>query len=124
MAKRDSAIAAFEQACAQYRQTVLVAFKDVADILKALEIDAQQLKIQTMAEEAASKTLTLTKTQYKLGAVSYLSLLDADRQYHIARIGRIQAQAARYADTASLFQALGGGWWNRGVPCKDTKKNE
>jgi len=124
IAKRDAAIAAFEQACFQYQQTVLQAFQNVADTLKALEIDAHQLQIQTAAEEAASKTLGLTETQYKLGAVSYLSLLDADRQYHQARIGRIQAQAARYADTAALFQALGGGWWNRNAPCKVPEKNE
>jgi NodT family efflux transporter outer membrane factor (OMF) lipoprotein len=124
IAQRDSAIAAFEQAFAQYRQTVLQAFQNVADILRALEIDARQLQIQTLAEEAASNTLTLTRIQYKLGAVSYLNLLDADRQYHQARIGRIQAQAARYADTAALFQALGGGWWNRDAPCKIRGKNE
>lgn len=124
IAKRDAAIAAFDQACFQYQQVVLQAFQNVADILKALEIDAHQLQIQTAAEEAASKTLGLTQTQYKLGAVSYLSLLDADRQYHQARIGRIQAQAARYADTAALFQALGGGWWNRNAPCTVCKKNE
>ena len=113
IAKRDGAKAAFDQAFAQYRQTVLKAFQNVADVLRALEIDAQQLQVQTEAEEAASKTLSLTQTQYKLGAVSYINLLDADRQYHQSRIGRIQAQAARYADTAALFQALGGGWWNR-----------
>ncbi len=124
LAKRRGTLAAFDQAFAQYRQTVLQAFQNVADTLRALEIDAHQLQIQTTAEEAALKTLTLTETQYKLGAVSYLSLLDADRQYHQARIGRIQAQAARYADTAALFQALGGGWWNRGPLCKVTKKNE
>lgn len=111
--KRKGAIAAFEEAFAQYRQTVLQAFQNVADTLRALEIDAQQLHIQTIAEDAATKTLKLTETQYRLGAVSYLNLLDAERQYHQARIGRIQAQAARYADTAALFQALGGGWWNR-----------
>jgi len=113
LAKREASIAAFEQAFAQYRQTVLQAFQNVADTLRSLEIDAQQLQVQTEAEVAASKTLALTETQYKLGAVSYLNFLDAERQYHQASIGRIQAQAARYADTAALFQALGGGWWNR-----------
>jgi len=118
VAKREATIAAFEQAFAQYKQTVLQAFQNVADTLRALEIDAEQLQVQTEAETAASKTLALTETQYKLGAVSYLSYLDAERQYHQASIGRIQAQAARYADTAALFQALGGGWWNRKPLCK------
>lgn len=113
IAKREGALAAFDQAFAQYRQTVLLAFQNVADTLRALELDAQQLNIQTTAEAAALKTLTLTQTQYKLGAVSYVNLLDAERQAQQSRIGRIQAQAARYADTAALFQALGGGWWNR-----------
>jgi NodT family efflux transporter outer membrane factor (OMF) lipoprotein len=117
LAKKRGAVAAFEQAFAQYRQTVLQAFQNVADTLKALEFDALQLQAQTEAEKAASGTLMLTKTQYNLGAVSYLNLIDAERQYQQARIGRIQAQAARYADTAALFQALGGGWWNRNPPC-------
>ena len=114
---REASIAAFDQAYAQYRQTVLQAFQNVADTLQALEIDARHLQIQTEAESAAAKTLSLTESQYKLGAVSYLNLLDAERQYHQSNIGRIQAQAARYADTAALFQALGGGWWNRGPLC-------
>lgn len=121
IAKREAAIAAFKEACAQYRQTVLQAFQNVADTLKALEFDAQQLCIQTEAEVAAWNTLSLTQTQYNVGAVSYLNLLDAQRQYQQARIGRIQAEASRYADTAALFQALGGGWWNRKPPCLSPK---
>lgn len=111
--KREQAKAAFEGAYAQYRQTVLQGFQNVADTLRALDLDAQQLHIQTRGEEAALKTLNLTRAQYSLGAISYLNLLDAEKQYHQARIGRIQALTARYADTAALFQALGGGWWNR-----------
>ncbi len=68
-------------------------------------------KTQSEAEAAARKTLKLTRQQFEFGAVSYLSLLDAQRQYQQARISLIQAQAARFADTAALFQALGGGWW-------------
>lgn len=124
LAKREGAIAAFEEAYAQYRQTVLQAFQNVADTLRALEIDAHQLHIQTVAEDAATKTLKLTEAQYALGAVSYLNLLDAERQYHQTRIGRIQAQAARYADTAALFQALGGGWWNREPLCTAVEVKE
>ena len=98
---------------AQYKQTILQAFQNVADTLQALENDAKQLHIQTDAEQAAWQTLKLTKVQYKVGAVGYLNLLNAENQYQQARIGRIQAEATRYADTAALFQALGGGWWNR-----------
>ena len=64
-------------------------------------------------EAVAGEALSLNKRQYELGAISYLALLDAERTYQKSRIGLVQAQAARYADTAALFQALGGGWWNR-----------
>ncbi len=117
IAKYDASIAAFDQAFAQYRQTVLQGFQNVADSLSALEIDAEYLQAQTNAETAAWNTYSLTQIQYKGGVIPYLALLDAERQYHLARINRIQAQAARYADTAALFQALGGGWWNRMPSC-------
>jgi NodT family efflux transporter outer membrane factor (OMF) lipoprotein len=112
-AKRRAAKAAYDQAAAQYRETVLLAFQNVADVLRALDSDAVALTAQAEAEAAAADTLTLTEKQFQLGAVSYLSLLNAERQYQQARILRIQAQALRFADTAALFQALGGGWWNR-----------
>ena len=106
-------MAAYEQAAAQYRSTVLQAFQNVADTLSALEFDAAELKTQDAAVKAALDSLELTRLQYQIGAVSYLSLLDSERNYQQARIGQINAQAKRYVDTAVLFQALGGGWWNR-----------
>jgi NodT family efflux transporter outer membrane factor (OMF) lipoprotein len=112
-AERRAAVAAYDQASAQYRAVVLQAFQNVADVLRALEADAKMLKAQTDAEASARSTMESTQKQYKLGAVNHLSLLNAERQYQETRIGLIQAQAARYADTAALFQALGGGWWNR-----------
>jgi NodT family efflux transporter outer membrane factor (OMF) lipoprotein len=112
-AERRAAVAAYDQAMAQYRSVVLQAFQNVADVLRALDADAETLKAQADADESARSTLELTRKQFQLGAVSYLSLLNAERQYQQTRIGLIQAQAARYADTAALFQALGGGWWNR-----------
>ena len=112
-AKRRAAVAAYEQAEAQYRGTVLTAFQNVADSLRALDFDASTLKAQVEVEAVAGEALSLNKRQYELGAISYLALLDAERTYQKSRIGLVQAQAARYADTAALFQALGGGWWNR-----------
>jgi NodT family efflux transporter outer membrane factor (OMF) lipoprotein len=112
-AKRRAAVAAYDQAAAQYRGTVLQAFQNVADVLRALGDDARTLKAQAEAEAAAQDTLDLTEKQFALGAVSYLSLLNAERQHQQARISVVQAQAARFADTAALFEALGGGWWNR-----------
>jgi len=112
-ATRRAEVAGFDQAAAQYRGTVLAAFRDVADVLRALEYDAMTVKAQGEAEAAARDTLDIAKKQVRYGATNYLSLLDAQRQYNLARILLVQAQAGRFADTAALFQALGGGWWNR-----------
>lgn len=112
-ARRRAAEAAYDAAAAQYRATVLVAFQNVADALRALDADAAALKAQAEAEALAKETLALAEQQYKLGGISYLVLLDAQRSYQQTHIALVQAQAARYADTAALFQALGGGWWNR-----------
>ncbi|MBX3709147.1 MAG: efflux transporter outer membrane subunit [Gammaproteobacteria bacterium] len=113
LAQRRQAIAAYDQAAAEYRQTVLQAFQNVADTLRALEADARALRAQKRAENSARDNLYLTRKQYLLGGASYLSLLNAQQQYQTIRIAVIQAQAARYNDTAALFQALGGGWWNK-----------
>ncbi|MQA40933.1 efflux transporter outer membrane subunit [Rugamonas aquatica] len=117
-ARRRAAEAAYDVAAAQYRSTVLTAFQNVADSLRALDADAAALKAQAEAESLAAESLALATQQYKLGGISYLVLLDAQRSYQQAHVALVQAQAARYADTAALFQALGGGWWNRsgGVP--------
>ncbi len=112
LAKKRAAEAAYDEAAAQYRQTVLQAFQNVADSLRALDHDATGLKAQDDAWRAASDSLQLTQGQYKIGGVSYLSLLDAQRQYQQAVVNLAQARAARYSDTAALIQSLGGGWWN------------
>jgi outer membrane protein TolC len=112
-AKRRASEAAYRQAEAQYRSTVLKAFQNVADSLRAIDADATALKAQADAEAQARESLQVHLRQYQLGGISYLSLLDAERSYQQARIGLIQAQAGRYADTAALFLALGGGWWNQ-----------
>jgi NodT family efflux transporter outer membrane factor (OMF) lipoprotein len=120
-AQRRAAEAAYDAAAAQYRATLLTAFQNVADTLRALESDARALKAQAESEALAAESLALATEQYKLGAISYLVLLDAQRGYQQAHIDLVRAQAARYADTAALFQALGGGWWNRaaGAPAAD-----
>jgi NodT family efflux transporter outer membrane factor (OMF) lipoprotein len=112
-AERRAAVAAYDAAAAQYRETVLQAFGEVADALRALEDDARTLQAQAQAEALSRDTLDLTQRQYQLGAVSYLALLVAQRQYQLARIALVQARAARYADVAALFEAMGGGWWDR-----------
>jgi NodT family efflux transporter outer membrane factor (OMF) lipoprotein len=111
--RQRAAEAAFDQAAAQYRSTVITAFQNVADTLYALQTDAESLKAAVFAERAAKATLDLTVKQQQLGYVNYLALLNAQQAYQQALITRVQAQANRFADTAALFQALGGGWWNR-----------
>jgi len=118
LAQRRAAIAAAEVALAQYRQTVLLAFQNVADSLRAIEMDAKELKAQNLAEIAALKNLNLTHAQFKLGAINYILLLNAQQKYQQTVLNRIQAEGARYIDTAALFQSLGGGWWNCGGRCE------
>ena len=117
--RERAARAAYTQAAEQYRSTVLTAFQNVADTLNALQQDADALKAAAAAKDASSVTLDLARKQYQSGYVSYLALLSAEQAYLQAVINLVQAQANRYADTAALFQALGGGWWNR----SDVPKN-
>ena len=102
-----------EQAAAEYRTTVLTAFQNVADSLHALYDDADALKSAVAAEQVASETLSLTQQRLQAGYIGYLALLSAQQAYEQAALTRIQAQASRLGDTGALFQALGGGWWNR-----------
>jgi NodT family efflux transporter outer membrane factor (OMF) lipoprotein len=111
--RERAAIAAYTQASEQYRSTVLTAFQNVADTLHAIEQDADGLKAASAAKDAAAVTLDLTKKQLDGGYANYLALLSAEQAYQQALINLVQAQSNRYADTAALFQALGGGWWNR-----------
>jgi NodT family efflux transporter outer membrane factor (OMF) lipoprotein len=113
MHRERAARAAYTQASEQYRSTVLTAFQNVADTLNALQQDADGLKSAAAAKDAASVTLDLTKKQLEAGYANYLALLSAEQAYQQALINLVQAQSNRYADTAALFQALGGGWWNR-----------
>jgi NodT family efflux transporter outer membrane factor (OMF) lipoprotein len=113
MHRERAARAAYTEADEQYRSTVLTAFQNVADTLNALQQDADTLKAAAAARDAASVTLNLTKKQLDAGYANYLALLSAEQAYQQALINLVQAQSNRYADTAALFQALGGGWWNR-----------
>lgn len=112
-AKKRAAQAAFDQAKAQYRSTVLTAFRNVADTLRALENDAQALKAAVAAERAAATSLTIAQRRLELGDTTYVIVLISELTYQQALLARVQAQANRLIDTAALFQALGGGWWNR-----------
>ncbi|MBV9075608.1 MAG: efflux transporter outer membrane subunit [Acidobacteria bacterium] len=111
--RERAARAAYVQASEQYRSTVLTAFQNVADTLNALQQDADGLKTAAAAKDAASVTLDMANYQFQSGYINYLALLNAEQTYQQALINLAQARANRHADTAALFQALGGGWWNR-----------
>ena len=108
-----AAKAACVAAAEQYRSTVLTAFQNVADTLTALAQDAEGLQAAATAADDARETLALSQRQWQDGYISYLALLSAEQAWQQARINLVQAQAGRYADTAALFQALGGGWWHQ-----------
>lgn len=111
--RERAARAAYNQAEEQYRSVVLAAFQNVADTLTALQQDADALKSAAAAADAAKVTLDLTTQQAKIGFANNLALLTAEQAYDQAVLTLVQARANRYADTAALFLALGGGWWNR-----------
>ena len=113
---RRAAIDAYQQSQANYRQTVLGAFEQVADTLKALEHDAEGLQAEVEARRTASEALNLLQVNYHAGLVAYPDVLAADVQFHQATLGYLQAVAQRHQDTVALFVALGGGWWNEQRP--------
>ncbi len=111
--QRRAAVAAAQQAAANYKATVLTAFQNVADSLFALQGDAEVLTAQTAAQQSSAGSLDLVQAQYKAGGASYLAVLTAEQAYQNATLALVKARAQRFIDTAALFQALGGGWWNR-----------
>jgi len=111
--KKRAADAALDQAGAQYRAAVILACQNVADTLRALQSDADALKASAEAQRAAKATFELAERQRALGTISLVAVLDAEQAYRQAELAWVAAQANRYADTAGLFQSLGGGWWNR-----------
>jgi NodT family efflux transporter outer membrane factor (OMF) lipoprotein len=114
--KKRAAVALMDQAGAQYRSTVLQAFRQVADTLAALQADAKTLEAQARAERAAANSLAIVRQNLQLGSASYLDLLTAEGLYDQAVVALAQARAARLTDTVALFQALGGAWWKRAAP--------
>jgi len=108
--RQKAAEAALDQAEAQYRSTALAGLKNVADTLDALSRDADALKLAAVSEAAARRSLDFTQRQTTLGQVGALQARLAEQAYAQAEAALVSAQAARYADTAALYQALGGGW--------------
>jgi NodT family efflux transporter outer membrane factor (OMF) lipoprotein len=111
--QKRAAEAMYQQAAWSYQATVTAAFQNVADALRALQNDADALKAAGDFERAAKVSRDLAQQQFTAGNISFIVLLNAQQTYQQARIALVQAQANRLSDTAVLFQALGGGWWNR-----------
>ncbi|MBS0186047.1 MAG: efflux transporter outer membrane subunit [Proteobacteria bacterium] len=109
-AEKRAMEAAYDQAFANYRQTVLTAFQEVADALRSIVQDAKNFQLQNSAQEKALKTFLISERQFKVGGVPYLSVLNAEIQYLQTLLNTINASALRFTDTVALFQALGGGW--------------
>ena len=117
--------AAFDQAEAQYRSTIITAFQNVADALRALQTDADGVRVATTAANTADAALAIVRKQLSLGQIAYLGVLNAEQTELQAKLTLIQAQSSRLSDTAALFQALGGGWWNRGdVKVRDIRGDD
>ncbi len=111
--KQRAAEHAADQSLAQYRSTVLAAFQNVADVLRALQAGTRSISAATEAERSAAQSLALIRKQVDQGQVSVPLLLAAQQAYLQTSLARLDAQAAQLANTVALFQALGGGWWNR-----------
>ena len=111
LAERRVALALFKAAAADYRQTVLQVLGQVADILQVLAHDEDLLAAQQHALDLPSEAVRLQRINHANGSIGILDLLDAQRQYHQARVGYVRAEAQRYHDTIQLLVAMGGGWW-------------
>lgn len=109
--RRRSAIAAYEQAGAAYKEVVLQGLQNVADVLRALEADARRLRERTEAAAQAQRLHDIVAARHEAGGVSQLAVIDAQRSLQSVLLERTQAVADRLADSAALLQALGGGWW-------------
>ena len=111
-ARQHEAEERYRQSAATYRSTVIAAFVDVANALQALQHDAENYAAHSQALAAARASLDLTLEQYRAGKYTQLQVLTAEQQYEQAALTEVQADAQRFTDTATLFRALGGGWWN------------
>jgi outer membrane protein TolC len=111
-AREKEAEEQYLQAQASYRSTVIAAFVEVANSLRALEHNSDSYLMHTRARDAARENRDLAIAQYRAGRYSELQVLTTEQQYQDAALSQVQADAQRFTDIATLFRALGGGWWN------------
>lgn len=109
-ARRREAVDAYDAALATYQQTVLASFSQVADVLQALDHDAQSLQAEQQALDAAAGALGAARARYAVAQVDILEVLQAQRQLGHARIALIAARSQRFLDTIQLFAVMGGDW--------------
>ena len=100
------------QAKATYRSTIITAFVEVANALRSLEHDTDSYLAHRRALDTARANLDLTTAQYRAGRYTELQVLTAEQQYQQAALSQVAADVQRFTDVATLFRALGGGWWN------------
>ncbi len=120
-ARRRAAIAALRTAAIAYRQTVLDSFRDVADLLEALDHDARLAADEQQALQTASDSVQLQRLSFAEGGAGILGLLDAQRAYQQALLGWVRADGARFRDTVDLLVATGGGWQARNKTASDLR---
>jgi NodT family efflux transporter outer membrane factor (OMF) lipoprotein len=113
LARRRSAVAAMQVAAAQYSSTLNSAFQNVANALVAIQRDAETLQASQVSEQTAAAALAVARGIYAAGGGTFINVLTAEQTEESARLTLVSARAARFTDTVALFQALGGGWWNR-----------
>jgi NodT family efflux transporter outer membrane factor (OMF) lipoprotein len=111
-AREDAARQRYAQALASYRGTVITAFVEVADALQSLQHDSDSYAAHNRALDAAMQNRALAAAEYRAGKYTELQVLAAEQQYESAALTQVQADVRRFTDTAALFRALGGGWWN------------
>ena len=110
MARLEVAETRYQQMLEEYQQTILNAFREVADVLVALQTREEQLASQRQQVSAARASRELADIRYHKGLVTYLEVLDAQRTLLAAELGVVQTERARLTDMVALFKAVGGGW--------------
>ena len=109
-ANRDAAIARLDQALIAYRAAVLNALREVADAVEAYRRSAEQLESQQQRVTAQREALRLADKRFGAGVVSFIEVLDAQRQLLAAETEVVNARLTRQLALVQVYRALGGGW--------------
>ncbi len=110
LARLDVADARYQESIANYRETVLVAFRDVENTLSDQRLLADQSQQFEAAAAAAKRTTELIQIRYDSGDINYFEVVDAQRNSLTAERSAVQTRGNRFLATIALIRALGGGW--------------